>query len=273
MINAFDKGSRLQFLDLWHKGFKRLDHDGNILEFYCCIYFSVYPLHECNPHKGTKEDLTKELSKLKATLESIEIKSSDSENLLTYYALPFVKSPQTHPSFSHLFTSDWSNQLRASIQKYINNQSSELENIYTHYLKCANKSVSEQTPEINSHSDDNYSVSSKAISGYEPRKSSEQYIYVEEDQSLVNNGIEKKEDIMNSQLDIEKIKELLLVCDDPSMLYRIIYELKARISHAHRGFKRKYVIISYIVNDILGIGSQNNEMHSKFMINSPKRYM
>jgi len=66
-------------------------------------------------------------------------------------------------------------------------------------------------------------------------------------------------------LDYSKLKEYLLNCNDSTMLYKIIYEIRYRLTHSHKGPQRNYVLYSYIKNDVLGIDSKQNSIIDKFL--------
>ena len=38
---------------------------------------------------------------------------------LSYYALPYINNPQTHPSYMKLFSPEWSNELKDKIRQSV----------------------------------------------------------------------------------------------------------------------------------------------------------
>ena len=51
-----------------------------------------------------------------------ELKQNDlskTSEFLTYYALPYIPNPQTHPNYMQLFTHEWINELKDKIKTTI----------------------------------------------------------------------------------------------------------------------------------------------------------
>jgi len=45
-------------------------------------------------------------------LDSKGSELSKANEFLAYYALPYIPNPWSHPSFKHLFTADWVQELK-----------------------------------------------------------------------------------------------------------------------------------------------------------------
>lgn len=51
---------------------------------------------------------------------------SKANEFLAYYALPYIPNPWNHPSFKHLFSSDWVSEIRQKLKSFIQNNAEKL---------------------------------------------------------------------------------------------------------------------------------------------------
>ena len=51
---------------------------------------------------------------------------SKANEFLAYYALPYIPNPANHPSFKHLFTVDWVQELKVKLKTFIQQNSNKL---------------------------------------------------------------------------------------------------------------------------------------------------
>jgi len=58
-------------------------------------------------------------SDFKTYLDSKGSELSKANEFLAYYALPYIPNPTSHPSFKHLFTAEWVNDLKKRLKAFI----------------------------------------------------------------------------------------------------------------------------------------------------------
>ena len=110
---------------------KKKDFQYKKLEFYIQIYFVVYIKH---PHlmRGNldqhQEDqaFSEAQQEFKMYLDSKGSELSKANEFLAYYAIPYIPNPSNHPSFKHLFTIDWVQDLKLKLKTFIQQNSSRL---------------------------------------------------------------------------------------------------------------------------------------------------
>ncbi|CAK69788.1 unnamed protein product (macronuclear) [Paramecium tetraurelia] len=120
ILGHFDRGERDKFFESWSRYIpisQRQDHDSWKLEFYIQIYFFIYPIHPLFKRKGQIDKYS--INQLKTYLDTKGGDLSKTNEVLSFYALPYVKNPQTHPSFQHLFTHEWVSDLRIKLKEFI----------------------------------------------------------------------------------------------------------------------------------------------------------
>lgn len=60
------------------------------------VYFAIYPIHPKNLKGTNKGEFTKEQENLKIYLDNKGTKLTTIAELLPFYALPYIKSPQVN---------------------------------------------------------------------------------------------------------------------------------------------------------------------------------
>ncbi|KAL5022853.1 hypothetical protein ScPMuIL_002008 [Solemya velum] len=85
------------------------------VEFYLNIYFAVYPIRFA---KGQDEG-EKAMQGFKQYLETRGSTLSQTTEFLPFYALPFVPSPTSHPSYKELFSDTWLKDLEVRLEKFL----------------------------------------------------------------------------------------------------------------------------------------------------------
>lgn len=117
-LAAFDGGDRELALTLWDDALppsvKRSDPTGHRLEFYLQIFFAIYPLLVHQPALFPDA-----VARFKAYIETKGQELAQTTEFLPFYALPYVASPATHPSFKALFQEDWAQDLRARTERFL----------------------------------------------------------------------------------------------------------------------------------------------------------
>uniref|UniRef100_A0A8C5DX00 LisH domain-containing protein ARMC9 n=1 Tax=Gouania willdenowi TaxID=441366 RepID=A0A8C5DX00_GOUWI len=115
-LSSFDDGDHKVFFELWAENIPSdvtdTDSDALSLEFYSHVHFTVYPLRG---HPGRHE----RRSLFKDYLETRGSVLSQTTELVSYYALPFVSNPTVHPSFKHLFRDSWIPQLKEKLEQFL----------------------------------------------------------------------------------------------------------------------------------------------------------
>ncbi|CAD8146486.1 unnamed protein product [Paramecium octaurelia] len=120
ILGHFDRGERDKFFESWSRYIpisQRQDHDSWKLEFYIQIYFFIYPIHPVFKKKGQIDKYS--IYQLKNYLDNKGEDLSKTNEVLPFYALPYVKNPETHQSFQHLFTHEWISDLRMKLKEFI----------------------------------------------------------------------------------------------------------------------------------------------------------
>lgn len=62
----------------------------------------------------------------KKYLDSRGTELSKANEFLAYYALPYIPNPSDHPSFKHLFTVEWVQDLKQKLKQFIQQNSAKL---------------------------------------------------------------------------------------------------------------------------------------------------
>ncbi|CAD8166581.1 unnamed protein product [Paramecium octaurelia] len=120
ILGHFDRGERDKFFESWSRYIpisQRQDHDSWKLEFFIQIYFFIYPIHPLFKRKGQIDKYS--INQFKTYLDTKGGDLSKTNEVLSFYALPYVKNPQTHQSFQHLFTHEWVSDLRIKLKEFI----------------------------------------------------------------------------------------------------------------------------------------------------------
>ncbi|CAD8159896.1 unnamed protein product [Paramecium pentaurelia] len=120
ILGHFDRGERDKFFESWSRYIpisQRQDHYSWKLEFYIQIYFFIYPIHPVFKKQGQIDKHS--INQLKIYLETKGGDLSKTNEVLPFYALPYVKNIQNHPSFSYLFTHEWISDLRMKLKEFI----------------------------------------------------------------------------------------------------------------------------------------------------------
>ncbi|CAD8057801.1 unnamed protein product [Paramecium sonneborni] len=139
MLQYFDKGDRDNFLRLWNQNLpqnNKQDYELWKLEFYIQIYFLIYPIH---PYLSKKGQIDKQsINAFKQFLDSKGEDLSKTNEVLPFYALPYVQQPQKHQTFQHLFTNQWVEDLKERLKDFTssifqNEQITHLQKLVQHY--------------------------------------------------------------------------------------------------------------------------------------------
>lgn len=150
----FDQGNKAQFFEVWKKyvpmSMRVHDKETIKLEFFVNLYFITAKLASMNRTKRTynknfriekkvrdkvvdhssmhenESDATNQVVKqAMAELKSFLIANGEElakiEELLPYYALPYLKDPYTHPHFREIFTDEWRSKIKIQLREVLTN--------------------------------------------------------------------------------------------------------------------------------------------------------
>jgi len=117
-LAAFDQGRCEDFFKLY-EAFQRRQpskmptQELDKLEFYLQVYFVVYSIH---PFRKNQKEISKTaLNHFKIYLEEKGAELAKFNDLIQYFALPYIKNLKEHASFKQLFTQSWLNKLREDL--------------------------------------------------------------------------------------------------------------------------------------------------------------
>ena len=126
LLAHFAKGSREDFFSLWGRHVPRYlrEHDQQtvVVEFYLTVYFTIFKIHPfACPNNGIPDtsEVEKAYAEFKAYLLAQGEQLTKIEELLPYFALPYLKDPQNHPFFKAIFTREWVEDLRRSLEGFL----------------------------------------------------------------------------------------------------------------------------------------------------------
>ncbi|KAL8583522.1 hypothetical protein ACOMHN_054838 [Nucella lapillus] len=119
MMEFFHEGKGDMFFKLWREYLPRNIQDGDQvaqkLEFYLNVFFAVYPIK----YNQSQPEIEEAMTGFRKFIETRGSKLSQTTECLSYYALPYVANPKTHPTYRELFTESWSKDLTARVEKFL----------------------------------------------------------------------------------------------------------------------------------------------------------
>eukprot|EP01135_Chromosphaera_perkinsii_P003112 Nk52_evm1s236 gene=Nk52_evmTU1s236 len=123
MIAAFDEGDQVDFNKMWElhlpEAVRKRDSTCQRLEFYVYIYFAIFPLLPQRFKSRKKVTIESSMQMFKKFLENKGAALSKTTEFLQYYALPFVPSVKTHPTFKALFADGWVPDLKVRLERFL----------------------------------------------------------------------------------------------------------------------------------------------------------
>ena len=129
MKNEFKKGNKIIFFNYWCKyiplSLRIHDKKTIITEFFMNIYFSIFKIH---PFLKKKNNFSQKFSlknfhkvikdfKKYLVLQGDELTKID--ELLPYFALPYMKEPHFHPLFKNLFSEKWIFEMEEKLEDFL----------------------------------------------------------------------------------------------------------------------------------------------------------
>ena len=119
LIKFFSLGRKNEFFKSWKRiipnHIRLREPPLQKLEFYIQIYFAIYPLLYRDSEINCNKTIQETMEEFKEFLEKKDSDYSKSNEFLSFYALPYVQNPKTHPSYSKLFQPEWTVELKDKI--------------------------------------------------------------------------------------------------------------------------------------------------------------
>ena len=119
LIKFFGLGRKIEFFKSWKRiipnHIRLREPPLQKLEFYIQVYFAIYPLLYRDSEINCNKSIQETMEEFKEFLEKKDSDYSKSNEFLSYYALPYVQNPKTHPSYSKLFQPEWAVELKDKI--------------------------------------------------------------------------------------------------------------------------------------------------------------
>ena len=121
ILNSLSSGDVQRFRTLWYSTWQAPpDSTAQQLLFRCEVFFAVFPLHPANRVKFG--DISESLQKFREFLDTHQADIAASTEFLPYYALPYIPNPAEHPSFKHIFTVAWFDELHKQLSDWLDRQ-------------------------------------------------------------------------------------------------------------------------------------------------------
>lgn len=122
LYQALEKGDSKSFFTLWNPIISNPSQQQDIqnLEFFIRVFFAIYPCHQLNIKQAAKDSINskykKNMEEFKLYLDAEGSAFSKSEEVLAYFALPYIPNPSEHPAFKSIFSIKWLNMLKEKIR-------------------------------------------------------------------------------------------------------------------------------------------------------------
>ncbi|KAK7074446.1 LisH domain-containing protein armc9, partial [Halocaridina rubra] len=133
-----EEGAPTRSSSLDHPSASASDLDTLTLEFYLHIYFATLPLRH-----GHDQDHTIAMKVFGQFLKACPSNVGSVQELLPFYALPYIPDPVSHPTFAQIFKDEWVRDLRLRLSTWVaKRQNVSLPTIFTHLRKLRQHSSS-----------------------------------------------------------------------------------------------------------------------------------
>ncbi|XP_069959432.1 lisH domain-containing protein ARMC9-like isoform X3 [Cherax quadricarinatus] len=120
LLASYDTGQGAKFFQTWRTARERTSTSSSstlealTLEFYLHVYFATLPLRH-----GHKEDHPVAMAVFRRFLETCSPRVGTVQDLLPFYALPYVPDPTHHPAFRPVFQEAWVRELRGRLSGFL----------------------------------------------------------------------------------------------------------------------------------------------------------
>jgi len=129
LVSCLESGAMEKFFQAWNRFLPTSvllsDQICHKLEFYINVYFAIYSLQPARGGIGLKKQpqdgqgMRPEMHAFKTFLDTKGSELCKAAEFLPFYALPYIPNPTEHPSFKHLFTKEWINELKAKVKSFL----------------------------------------------------------------------------------------------------------------------------------------------------------
>ena len=157
LLKFFGLGRKNEFFKSWRRiipnHIRLREPPLQKLEFYIQVYFAIYPLLYRDSEINCNKTIQETMDEFKEFLEKKDSDYSKSNEFLSYYALPYVQNPKTHPSYSKLFQPEWNVELKDKIHLAIKTYVPSIK--YPVLYDLVNESNVNANANINSNSGNN----------------------------------------------------------------------------------------------------------------------
>ena len=123
LLKTFSLGRKIDFFKIWNRiipnHIRLREPPIQKIEFYIQVYFAIYPSLYRDSKINCNKTIQESMNEFKIFLEKKEYEISKTTEFLSYYALPYVNNPQSHPSYMKLFSPEWANELKDKIKSSI----------------------------------------------------------------------------------------------------------------------------------------------------------
>ena len=123
LLKTFSLGRKNDFFKIWNRiipnHIRLREPPIQKIEFYIQIYFAIYPSLYKDSRINCNKTMQETMNEFKIFLEKKEYELNKTSEFLSYYALPYINNPQTHPSYMKLFSPEWSNELKDKIRQSV----------------------------------------------------------------------------------------------------------------------------------------------------------
>lgn len=122
LFQYLERGDSKSFFTIWPSLPQDLNQQQELknLEFFIRVFFAIYPCHPINGKQVVKESnnpkYKKSIEEFKLYLDTEGPSFSKSEEVLSYFALPYMPNPSEHPAFRGIFSVKWYNGLKDRIR-------------------------------------------------------------------------------------------------------------------------------------------------------------
>lgn len=197
IIKSFEEGKKIIFFELWKKIHKSNNSEKqpiqeNIkLELYIRLYFIIK-----NIKNKEENEYQENINSFKIFLEERGSEISRFQDLISFFALPYVKKLEEHSSFKNYFKEEWKYSLKNKLKKYFKelfqkkSEITELENLLLSINEFQNSSKKLKKEKINIEE-----------SSYKKK--------IEEMNKLKSDLLKKKEDLKNQEIESKETMKLI----------------------------------------------------------------
>ncbi|KAI9333056.1 hypothetical protein DFJ73DRAFT_799421 [Zopfochytrium polystomum] len=123
LLIAFREGDRPTFFSFWDDQFpaamRVTDAVYQRMEFQISIYFAIFPIHPFVVKAKHSPSLPSAMDTFKHFLETRGAELCKTTQFLSFYALPYVPDPRTHPTFTELFTERHVRELEERLDSFL----------------------------------------------------------------------------------------------------------------------------------------------------------